>query len=161
MSCRNLMLSLFLCRYRNLIERALKARLVYGSPNMNRAVSFEYMNRQLVWNEFSVLLLPCFIFFLDQRKLDWDKSYRGIFTRKHTYIACCFILAWNLWKSCFPVIHLFQKRFSKTDIKVLRCSLHIYFWLRMCARWRSQFCFFVSLCCLFAFSQWSDCHFIS
>ena len=42
------------CRYRNLIERALQARLVYGSPNMNRAVSFEYMNRQLVWNEFSV-----------------------------------------------------------------------------------------------------------
>uniref|UniRef100_M0ZRZ1 RING-type E3 ubiquitin transferase (cysteine targeting) n=1 Tax=Solanum tuberosum TaxID=4113 RepID=M0ZRZ1_SOLTU len=45
------------CRYRNLIERALRARLVYGSPNMNRAVSFEYMNRQLVWNEFSELLL--------------------------------------------------------------------------------------------------------
>lgn len=45
-----------LCRYRNLIERALRARLVYDSPNMNRAVSFEYMNRQLVWNEFSVIL---------------------------------------------------------------------------------------------------------
>uniref|UniRef100_K7L7T6 RING-type E3 ubiquitin transferase (cysteine targeting) n=1 Tax=Glycine max TaxID=3847 RepID=K7L7T6_SOYBN len=58
-------LLIFLCtgRYRNLIERALRARLVYGSPNMNRAVSFEYMNRQLVWNEFSVLL-PLFIFYL-------------------------------------------------------------------------------------------------
>ncbi|XP_044497225.1 peroxisome biogenesis protein 2-like isoform X2 [Mangifera indica] len=44
-------------RYRNLIERALRARLVYGTPNMNRAVSFEYMNRQLVWNEFSEMLL--------------------------------------------------------------------------------------------------------
>lgn len=43
------------CRYRNLIERALRARLVYGNPNMNRSVSFEYMNRQLVWNEFSVI----------------------------------------------------------------------------------------------------------
>ncbi|KAH1240302.1 Peroxisome biogenesis protein 2 [Glycine max] len=52
-------LLIFLCtgRYRNLIERALRARLVYGSPNMNRAVSFEYMNRQLVWNEFSEMLL--------------------------------------------------------------------------------------------------------
>ncbi|PKI71027.1 hypothetical protein CRG98_008608 [Punica granatum] len=52
-------LLVFLCtgRYRNLIERALRARLVYGSPNMNRAVSFEYMNRQLVWNEFSEMLL--------------------------------------------------------------------------------------------------------
>ncbi|KEH18210.1 zinc finger, C3HC4 type (RING finger) protein [Medicago truncatula] len=58
-------LLIFLCtgRYRNLIERVLRARLVYGSPNMNRAVSFEYMNRQLVWNEFSVLLL-LFIQFL-------------------------------------------------------------------------------------------------
>lgn len=44
-------------RYRNLIEKALKARLVYRSPHMNRSVSFEYMNRQLVWNEFSVGLL--------------------------------------------------------------------------------------------------------
>ncbi|KAI4355615.1 hypothetical protein L6164_004371 [Bauhinia variegata] len=52
-------LLIFLCTgsYRNLIERALRARLVYGSPNMNRSVSFEYMNRQLVWNEFSEMLL--------------------------------------------------------------------------------------------------------
>ncbi|XP_047336195.1 peroxisome biogenesis protein 2-like [Impatiens glandulifera] len=52
-------LLIFLCtgRYRNLIERLLRARLVYDSPNMNRAVSFEYMNRQLVWNEFSEMLL--------------------------------------------------------------------------------------------------------
>lgn len=49
--------SYMLHRYRSLIERALRARLVYGSPNMNRAVSFEYMNRQLVWNEFSVNFL--------------------------------------------------------------------------------------------------------
>ncbi|KAE9584622.1 putative transcription factor C2H2 family [Lupinus albus] len=52
-------LLIFLCtgRYRNLIERALRARLVYGSPNMNLAVSFEYMNWKLVWNEFSEMLL--------------------------------------------------------------------------------------------------------
>ncbi|KAK6914864.1 Zinc finger, C3HC4 RING-type [Dillenia turbinata] len=43
--------------YKSLIERVLRARLVYESPNMNRAVSFEYMNRQLVWNEFSEMLL--------------------------------------------------------------------------------------------------------
>ncbi|XP_073036202.1 peroxisome biogenesis protein 2-like [Primulina eburnea] len=43
--------------YRSLIERALKARLVCGSRHMNRSVSFEYMNRQLVWNEFSEMLL--------------------------------------------------------------------------------------------------------
>lgn len=53
----NLLLFLYTGRYRTLIERALRARLVYGSPIMNRAVSFEYMNRQLVWNEFSEMLL--------------------------------------------------------------------------------------------------------
>ncbi|KAI5651267.1 hypothetical protein M9H77_37272 [Catharanthus roseus] len=53
----NLLLFLYSGRYRSLIERFLRARLVYGSPNMNRAVSFEYMNRQLVWNEFSEMLL--------------------------------------------------------------------------------------------------------
>ncbi|KAJ0724737.1 putative transcription factor C2H2 family [Helianthus annuus] len=56
-SFTNLLVFLFTGRYRNLIERALRARLVYGSPHMNRAVSFEYMNRQLVWNEFSEMLL--------------------------------------------------------------------------------------------------------
>ncbi|KAL9264907.1 Peroxisome biogenesis protein 2-like protein [Drosera capensis] len=45
-SLANLLLFLYTGKYRNLIERALKARLVYGSSNMNRAVSFEYMNRQ-------------------------------------------------------------------------------------------------------------------
>ncbi|PHU06386.1 hypothetical protein BC332_22875 [Capsicum chinense] len=47
--------------YRNLIKRALRARLVYGNPNVNRAVSFEYKNCQLAWSEFSEslhLLLP-------------------------------------------------------------------------------------------------------
>ncbi|XP_011008314.1 PREDICTED: peroxisome biogenesis protein 2 isoform X1 [Populus euphratica] len=53
----NLLIFLYTGRFRNLIERVLQARLVYGSPNMNRAVSFEYMNRQLVWNEFSEMLL--------------------------------------------------------------------------------------------------------
>ncbi|KAD4585268.1 hypothetical protein E3N88_22869 [Mikania micrantha] len=56
-SLTNCLIFLYTGRYRNLIERALQARLVYGSPHMNRAVSFEYMNRQLVWNEFSVNLL--------------------------------------------------------------------------------------------------------
>ncbi|KAA8540390.1 hypothetical protein F0562_024691 [Nyssa sinensis] len=56
-SFTNLLIFLYTGRYRNLIERAVQARLIYGSPNMNRAVSFEYMNRQLVWNEFSEMLL--------------------------------------------------------------------------------------------------------
>ncbi|XP_057867144.2 peroxisome biogenesis protein 2 isoform X2 [Cryptomeria japonica] len=53
----NLLIFLYTGRYRNIVERILRARLVYERPNMNRSVSFEYMNRQLVWNEFSELLL--------------------------------------------------------------------------------------------------------
>ncbi|KAJ8440011.1 hypothetical protein Cgig2_020499 [Carnegiea gigantea] len=53
----NLLIFLLTGKYRSLSERALRARLVYGTPNMNRSVSFEYMNRQLVWNEFSEMLL--------------------------------------------------------------------------------------------------------
>jgi hypothetical protein len=41
-------------RYPSIVERLLRARLVYQRPQMDRAVSFEYMNRQLVWHEFSV-----------------------------------------------------------------------------------------------------------
>ncbi|KAE8657611.1 Peroxisome bioproteinsis protein 2 [Hibiscus syriacus] len=44
----NLLIFLYTGRYRNLIERALRARLVYASPNMNPAVSFEYMNHQAI-----------------------------------------------------------------------------------------------------------------
>jgi hypothetical protein len=44
-------------RYRNLLERLLGARLVYATPNMARAISFEYLNRQLVWRELSEFLL--------------------------------------------------------------------------------------------------------
>eukprot|EP00249_Psilotum_nudum_P009451 c21942_g1_i1 orf=474-1574(-) len=53
----NLLLFLHTGRYQTVVERLLAARLVYEKPNMNRAVSFEYMNRQLVWHEFSELIL--------------------------------------------------------------------------------------------------------
>ncbi|WOL00804.1 hypothetical protein Cni_G09517 [Canna indica] len=56
-SFSNLLVFFYTGRYRSIIERVLRARLVYESPNMNRAVSFEYMNRQLVLNEFSEMLL--------------------------------------------------------------------------------------------------------
>jgi len=43
--------------HRSLLERALGLRLAYRSPTMVRAVSFEYLNRQLVWHGVSELLL--------------------------------------------------------------------------------------------------------
>lgn len=53
----NLLIFLRTGRYQSLVERLLGARLVYERATMSRAVSFEYMNRQLVWTEFSELLL--------------------------------------------------------------------------------------------------------
>lgn len=43
--------------YRSLLERLLRARPVFRRPAAARAVSFEYLNRQLVWSELSEALL--------------------------------------------------------------------------------------------------------
>lgn len=40
-----------------MLERLLGARLLYSKGSMARALSFEYLNRQLVWHELSELLL--------------------------------------------------------------------------------------------------------
>ncbi|KAI8469203.1 MAG: Pex12 amino terminal region-domain-containing protein [Monoraphidium minutum] len=53
----NLWLFLFEGKYRSLLERALGARLIYARPAMSRMISFEYLNRQLVWQELSEFLL--------------------------------------------------------------------------------------------------------
>jgi hypothetical protein len=47
----------FCCLFRTLVERIISARLVYRQPSMSRLVSFEYLNRQLVWQELSEFLL--------------------------------------------------------------------------------------------------------
>ncbi|KAF6263305.1 Pex12 amino terminal region-domain-containing protein [Scenedesmus sp. NREL 46B-D3] len=53
----NLWVFLYQGKYRTLTERLLGARLVYKQPNMSRLISFEYLNRQLVWQELSEFLL--------------------------------------------------------------------------------------------------------
>ena len=53
----NLLVFLNRGKYRNLLDRALQARLVYKEPDMLRVISFEYLNRQLVWQELSDLAL--------------------------------------------------------------------------------------------------------
>ncbi|GAA5987632.1 hypothetical protein JCM11641_001174 [Rhodosporidiobolus odoratus] len=44
-------------RYRTLIDRVLKMRLVYARRSFVPNVSFEYLNRQLVWEAFTEFLL--------------------------------------------------------------------------------------------------------
>jgi peroxin-2 len=53
--CNAAMLHCSACR--TLTERLLGARLIYKQPNMSRLISFEYLNRQLVWQELSEFLL--------------------------------------------------------------------------------------------------------
>ena len=70
----NILLKLFLnvffflikITYVTLLHRLLGMRMIYDSPNAKRTVSFEYMNRQLVWHGFTVnkkklLFFNCFI----------------------------------------------------------------------------------------------------
>ena len=44
-------------KFRSPWERLARARLVYAAPDAARVVSFEYLNRQLVWQELSELAL--------------------------------------------------------------------------------------------------------
>lgn len=47
-------------RYRSIPDRLLGMRLVYARPLMMRHVSFDYMNRELVWNGFAEIVLFLF-----------------------------------------------------------------------------------------------------
>lgn len=44
-------------RYRTLLDRVLRLRLTPPSSQISREVSFEYLNRQLVWHAFTEFLL--------------------------------------------------------------------------------------------------------
>ncbi|CEH12776.1 Predicted E3 ubiquitin ligase [Ceraceosorus bombacis] len=44
-------------KYRTLTDRLLGMRLVYAQRTMSRAISFEFLNRQLVWHAFTEFLL--------------------------------------------------------------------------------------------------------
>lgn len=41
-------------RYRTLVDRILGMRLIYAERSVSRNVSFEFLNRQLVWEAFTV-----------------------------------------------------------------------------------------------------------
>ena len=47
----------FCGRYRNVAERMLAAQLVHSRDDMSRVLSLDFLNRQLVWQELSDLLL--------------------------------------------------------------------------------------------------------
>ncbi|ORZ10518.1 Pex12 amino terminal region-domain-containing protein [Absidia repens] len=53
-SVLNFLVFLYNGRYRTLIDRILAMRLVYAKKSLNRQVSFEFLNRQMVWHAFTV-----------------------------------------------------------------------------------------------------------
>ncbi|GAA5922922.1 pex2/pex10/pex12 family protein [Sporobolomyces koalae] len=53
----NFLVFLYNGRYRTLVDRVLKMRLVYAQRSASPNVSFEYLNRQLVWEAFTEFLL--------------------------------------------------------------------------------------------------------
>ncbi|KAJ3190328.1 peroxisome assembly protein (Peroxin-2) [Gaertneriomyces sp. JEL0708] len=53
----NFLVFLYNGRYRSILDRLLRMRLVYTRREMSRQVSFEFMNRQLVWHAFTEFLL--------------------------------------------------------------------------------------------------------
>ncbi|KAJ3005828.1 peroxisome assembly protein (Peroxin-2) [Thoreauomyces humboldtii] len=57
LSLLNFLAFLYNGRYRSLLDRVLRMRLVYARREMSRQVSFEFMNRQLVWHAFTEFLL--------------------------------------------------------------------------------------------------------
>ncbi|KAI9480439.1 MAG: Pex12 amino terminal region-domain-containing protein [Benjaminiella poitrasii] len=53
----NFLVFLWNGKYRTLIDRILAMRLVYSKKSMNRQVSFEFLNRQMVWHAFTVSIV--------------------------------------------------------------------------------------------------------
>ncbi|CAO3649572.1 unnamed protein product [Cunninghamella blakesleeana] len=56
-SLLNFLIFLYNGKYRTLIDRFLCMRLVYSKKSLNRQVSFEFLNRQMVWHAFTEFLL--------------------------------------------------------------------------------------------------------
>ncbi|CAM0137000.1 peroxisome assembly protein (Peroxin-2) [Umbelopsis sp. WA50703] len=57
LSLVNFLVFLYNGKFRTLIDRILSMRLVYAKKSLNRQVSFEFLNRQLVWHAFTEFLL--------------------------------------------------------------------------------------------------------
>jgi peroxin-2 len=56
-ACVSFLVFLFRGRYRTLLDRILRIRLAPPTSQVSREVSFEYLNRQLVWHAFTEFLL--------------------------------------------------------------------------------------------------------
>ncbi|KAK1254907.1 hypothetical protein MKX08_008902 [Trichoderma sp. CBMAI-0020] len=56
-ACVSFLIFLFRGQYRTILDRVLRMRLAPPTSHVSREVSFEYLNRQLVWHAFTEFLL--------------------------------------------------------------------------------------------------------
>jgi peroxin-2 len=82
-------------RYRRLLERLVGARLVYRDVGASRHISFDYLNRQLIWSEvsdFILFLLPLLnagcIGRLMNKYLPMNESMRGAVSSVGSEATC-------------------------------------------------------------------------
>eukprot|EP01132_Coremiostelium_polycephalum_P007403 gene7403-9098_t len=81
LSVLNFLTFLYDGKYVTLVNRLLSMRLVYAHPSLSRRISFEYMNRQLVWHGFTEF----FLFIMPLINIDKLKSFiYRMFIRKST-----------------------------------------------------------------------------
>jgi len=71
LSILNFLAFLYDGKYVTLANRILCMRLVYAHPSLSRRISFEYMNRQLVWHGFTEFIL----FIMPLINIDKIKGY--------------------------------------------------------------------------------------
>ncbi|KAJ2079377.1 peroxisome assembly protein (Peroxin-2) [Coemansia sp. RSA 988] len=53
----NFLVFLYTGQYKSLVERFLRLRLVFARPQLSHGVSFEFLNRQLVWHAFTEFVM--------------------------------------------------------------------------------------------------------
>jgi len=87
LSWLNLIVFLWNGQYVSLIDRLLAIRLVYQFKTMSRQVSFEFMNRQLIWSSFSefiMFLMP--LVNLDKIKRFFSRLLTGNRQHRREYV---------------------------------------------------------------------------
>lgn len=89
-------------RYRTLLERALRMRLVHDRLDAVRALSFDYINQQLLFDGFSEVLtcfLPLINWFAMKRMALRASLYVGVFMKRfRVFVLTRMLPAWHALK---------------------------------------------------------------
>lgn len=94
----NFLVFLYNGKYRSITDRILGMRLVYETPLMSRNISFDYMNRELVWNGFAEMILFIFPLINFEKIKNWLFSWgkKSFIDPKNHYPFNCPICQKNI-----------------------------------------------------------------